>query len=610
MFSRSTRQKHRQVWRASLVALFSCSLLSTTLILPAVSADRLSFDYGVFGEFYISVSDLEIFAKEGRITPSFAYYSDRFSQEDLAQLRDLLNRRFDVNQVTASIFLDLPIGKELIREISLIIDSPQRISLPALRGAVILAAAKPEGLTILNVLRLYSTKTLKLNTKQITVAVNQGSKLLADTERIFTALENEATNQIETTKSIDANTLVNLEESGGKKWRKESIVIKSFEDRALDSSTAHNDAAASSSASQTGEPKALVHRQAKPDSAPSGLYGRKDLSASERRNGLSRQIEGAVYLPVDTSKPAPLVVIAPGLNTDWQNFAYLAKHLASYGFGVATVNFPGSDAKRIDAVLNGLDIPPADNQWVEQPKVVTLLLDEIERKSKNDSSWQGKLDLQQVGIVGQSLGGYTAMAVAGAKINWKHLQRECVKLQNPEQINLNPSLYLECQGATATPPNTDLQDKRIVAAIAINPVANPVFSREGMSQLDSSLMIVAGDKDLIAPALDEQIKPFSWLPDIDKYLVLVKNSTHFSFIAEKDSNKTELPSQIIGFNRAIARSYLKVLSVAFFESHLAQQDKFESYLTESYVKSISKQPLPINLLRSLEPSQLKQLIEE
>ena len=326
LFSRSLRQKRSQVWQASLIALFSCSLLSTTLILPAVSADRLAFDYGVFGEFYLSISDLEIFAKEGRITPSFAYYSDRFNKKDLAQLRNLLNRRFDVNQVTASIFLDLPIGKELIKEIGLIIDSPKRISQPALRGAIILAAAKPEGLTILNVLRLYSTKTLKLNTKQITAAVNEGSKLLADTERIFAALENQTVNQIETANSININTSVNLEKSGGKKWHKKSIVIK-----------------------------------------PANY----------------RQIEGAIYLLLDTSKPVPLVVIAPGLNTDWQNFAYIAEHLASYGFGVATVNFPGSDAKRIDAILNGLDIPPADNQWVEQPKVVTWLLDEIEHKSKS-----------------------------------------------------------------------------------------------------------------------------------------------------------------------------------------------------------------------------------
>ena len=58
----------------------------------------------MFGEFYISIADLETFAKEGKITPSLAYYADRFSQQDLARLRDLLNRSFEINQVTAQHF--------------------------------------------------------------------------------------------------------------------------------------------------------------------------------------------------------------------------------------------------------------------------------------------------------------------------------------------------------------------------------------------------------------------------------------------------------------------------------------------------------------------------
>ena len=83
-------------------------------------------------------------------------------------------------------------------------------------------------------------------------------------------------------------------------------------------------------------------------------------------------------------------------------------------------------------------------------------------------------------------------------------------------------------------------------------------------------MIVAGDKDLFAPALDEQIKPFSWLSEIDEYLVLVKNSTHFSFIGGKnlDNDEIELPLQIADDDPALACSYLEVLSVAFFQAHL------------------------------------------
>ena len=549
----SIRLKPGKVWQASLIALFSCSFLTSAWILPAVSAERIAFGYGILGEFYISIADLEAFAKEGKITPGFAYYADRFSREDLAKLKNLLNRSFKISVVTTSTFLNLPIGKQLLREIGLIIDSPERVSQPALRASLILAAAEPDGLTILSVLRHYSTKTLKLNTDRIFEAANEATKLLTDTEQVFQTLGQEAKNRVATDNSLDLNTFADLSNSGSKKWRKEYLTVKSDSDR---------------------------------------------------------QIEGVVYLPISTDKPAPVIVVAPGLNTNWQNFTYIAEHLASYGFGVAAVNFPGTNARRVNAVLNGLDTPPKDNQWIEQPKIVTRLLDEMERKSQNEESWRGKLDLQRVGIIGQSLGGYTAMAIAGAKVDWQHLQKECRKIGSPERIDLNPALFWQCQSAANSSPNTDLRDRRIVAAIAINPVANPVFSQSGMSQFDSPLLIVAGDKDIFAPALDEQLVPFTWLPKNNKYLVLVKNSTHFSFIDEGDSDEFELPVNITGFNPALARSYLKVVSVAFFKTHLAQQNEFKFYLTESYIKRLSKPPLTINLLRSLNASQLNKLTEK
>jgi predicted dienelactone hydrolase len=552
-FINAKQQNLSQIWRTSFLVLLSCSFLLTIGISPVVSADRITFYYGALGQFNVSIADLEIFAREGKITPSFAFYAERVSPEELAELRNLLNRRFKINQVTVNIFLNLPIGKQLIQEISLIIASPSKISQPALRGALILAASQPEGFTVLNVLRLYSPKTLELNTSKIIGTVEEATKILADTEQVFTALKNKAAIEAKTSNSIEVDTLADLSKSGSKKWRKEYLVIK-----------------------------------------PDG----------------SRPIEGVVYLPITPNKPAPVIVIAPGLNTNWQNFTYLAEHLASYGFGVVAVNFPGTNARRVNAVLNGLDTPPSANQWIEQPKVITRLLDEIQRKSQNDPTWQGKLNLQRVGIIGQSLGGYTALAIAGAKVNWQHLQQECQEWKNSEQIDLNPSLFWQCQNSMASPPNTNLQDKRIVAAIAVNPVTNPVFSPQGMSQLKSPLMIFTGDQDLFAPAIDEQVEPFTWLPDMNKYLVLVKNSTHFSFIDEGDSKEMELPSQIIGFDPSLARSYLKVLSVAFFKNYLAQQKQFAPYLTESYIKSISKQTLPINLLRSLNAGQFKQLVED
>ena len=546
-------KKLKNAGRVCLIVLFICTFLISVWISPAVSANRISFSYGIFGEFYISIADLEIFAREGRITRSFAYYANRFSPKNLTKFKALLNRSFDINVVTASTFLNLPIGKELIEEFCLTIDSPKKVSQPALRASLILAAAKPKGLTILDVLRLYSTKTLKLNIDRIEQAVNEATKILADTERVFITLRE----KVIANNSIDANHFEDFSSLGSKKWRKEQLMLESLENEPF------------------------------------------------------RQVEGVVYLPLATSKRAPLVVVAPGLNTDWQNFSYIAEHLASHGFGVAALNFPSTDAERVNAVLNGLGTPPSDNQWIEQPKVVTRLLDEIERRANDDSQWRGKLNLQKVGIVGQSLGGYTAMAIAGAKVDWQHLQQKCQAIGSPEKIDLNPSLFWQCQGIESAIPNTDLQDRRIVAAIAINPVTNPIFSKLEISQLKTPLMMVTGDKDLFAPALDEQIEPFSWLSKIDKYLVLVKNSTHFSFIGEdSDSEKVKLPWLSSNDDPALARSYLKILSVAFFKLHLDRQTEFSPYLTKSYVQSISKKPLPIDLIRNLSSDRLKKLISK
>ena len=100
------------------------------------------------------------------------------------------------------------------------------------------------------------------------------------------------------------------------------------------------------------------------------------------------------------------------------------------------------------------------------------------------------------------------------------------------------------------------------------------------------------------------LEPFAWLPNTNKYLVMVKNSTHFSFIGE-ETEEIGASSETVDSNLVLARSYLKVLSVAFFKTYLAKQQEFEPYLTESYLNSLSKQPLPIDLLRSLDVSQLE-----
>jgi predicted dienelactone hydrolase len=119
-------------------------------------------------------------------------------------------------------------------------------------------------------------------------------------------------------------------------------------------------------------------------------------------------------------------------------------------------------------------------------------------------------------------------------------------------------------------------------------------------------MIVSGSADTVTPALPEQIQPFVWLTTQNKYLALINGGTHFSTIAESPNAIVPVPSQVIGASPALARRYVNALSIPFFESYIAGQPSYLSYLSSDYVNNISQQPLPLSLINSLTDEQLKQ----
>jgi predicted dienelactone hydrolase len=242
---------------------------------------------------------------------------------------------------------------------------------------------------------------------------------------------------------------------------------------------------------------------------------------------------------------------------------------------------------------------------MNQPKDVSLVLNMLNLKMKADPNWRGKLDVNNTGILGQSLGGYTATATGGANVQWQDLLKVCTQLNNPNQINLNPALLWQCKGIANSSPLANLQDPRIKAVIAINPVTNPAFGSQGINQISVPMMFIAGSADIFAPPLPEQITPFSDVNKKDKYLLLVKNGTHLSFLEGGEN----LPAFIVGEGRDLAYNYLKSISLAFFNFYLNQKQEFEPYLTDAAVQKMGQNPLPLHLIKSLTQKQLNEAIK-
>jgi predicted dienelactone hydrolase len=318
--------------------------------------------------------------------------------------------------------------------------------------------------------------------------------------------------------------------------------------------------------------------------------------------GRKRSFPVDLYLPIapvapSAAGPAPLVVISHGLGSDRATFAYLAKHLVSHGFAIAVMEHPGSSAAQIQSLLNGRADEVADpNEFVDRPLDVTYLLDTLAQ----DPTLKSRLTVQGVTVIGQSFGGYTALALGGAQLDPKTIAQDCAKLEQ----TWNVSLFLQCQIRRVQPLPTSLRDPRVKAVMAINPIASAVFG-SGMTQLQVPTLIVAGDTDTIAPALSEQVIPFSKIGAASRYLAIMHSGTHFSTIDDTgSSDSVALPPIVIGPDLAQARRYVNALALAF-----VRNPNPNPYLTSRYSQFLSQGKLEMSLIKAFDVKALMDALE-
>ncbi len=514
-------------------------LLPTTgMTNSALAAERIYASYGAI-ERSIPVDALETYAKTGKLNDDLAAYADYLNPQQLAQLRRVLLTPIDLSPVAVSQFLYTPIGETLLERLGQVIKTEARQpGFYALRAALILAAADSDGLTLLNVLRKFPTSGIRINLGRSLEIAAQLESLINQTKQAIALVKQQST-AAALRAPVDFSQLGDLRRRGRFTWEKQTLK----------------------------------------------LYDRRR----------ERMFPADIYLP-KTQAPAPVIVISHGLGSDRNSFEYLAQQLASYGFAVAVPEHPGSSAEQLRALLAGRANEVArPNEFINRPLDVKYLLDQLERLDQSDPTIQ--LNLQQVGVIGQSFGGYTALALAGASLNFEQLQKDCENLND----TWNVSLLLQCRALELPATQYNLRDERVKAAIAINPITSSVFGKAGLSQIQIPVMIVSSSADRAAPTLPEQILPFTWLTNPEKYLVLLEGGTHFSTIGESDpkTDPLTIPEQVIGPDPAIARRYMNALSVAFFETYVAGAPQYRPYLSADYAQAISQAPLSLSLVQSL-----------
>ncbi len=537
--------------RSGLISLV-LGVSSLLLSSSVTAAERITFNFPPFGQFKIMVEDLEAFTSEGEISAELAYYLNRLPPQQRARLPELLSTPLEFDPLTISKFSNSSIGEMVIKNFGKGIRvNVQDNGFYALRGAIIAAAFDDEGLTVMNLLHQFPLETIHLDLKVLTKYLKRGTILSENQEGINQTWFSENPPQDKTLKHHRTEVST-----------------------PLDLKTPGN---------YSWNKQTMVYRN--PRRPKSGYF---DL-----------------YQPL-TEQTVPLVVISHGVASSRQTFAYLGKHLASHGFAVAVIEHDDISLEKFDQFLSGTTKFPEPNNLIDQPLDVKYVLDQLEQQSN--------INTQQVGIIGQSFGGYTSLALAGGELIADATAMEC-KSENYQDVLLDLSSLAKCTFNQLNKSHLRLHDRRIKAAIAINPMAK-IFGEAGMSSIQVPTMIVAGTNDLIMPPVDEQIAPFSWLDEnLDKYLVLVKPGTHFSFLQE-GLGVLPVPDTVVGPSPSEAHPILKSISTAFFQLHLNQRAEYNTYLQSNqsdgkskHLNQIDHKAFDFSLIRSLNPIQLQEIID-
>jgi predicted dienelactone hydrolase len=119
--------------------------------------------------------------------------------------------------------------------------------------------------------------------------------------------------------------------------------------------------------------------------------------------------------PYDLSAGSyPLVLLSPGYAIGAPSYAWLAEHLASYGFVVIA---PEHEEE--------LDPSVIWRSTITRPRDVRKVLAYVADRVELGGAYNGLIDRGRLAVIGHSYGGYTALAAAGGRLDSNAFEARC-----------------------------------------------------------------------------------------------------------------------------------------------------------------------------------------
>ena len=226
-------------------------------------------------------------------------------------------------------------------------------------------------------------------------------------------------------------------------------------------------------------------------------------SATEQPMAYSRSTGGfmgsvAKDAPAAACPRLPLVLFSHGLGGCALQTLFLTEELARHGYVVAAPDHKdavcaiGSDEHNFANMRADQSFLEPD-RWSDRSQRDRLLdLRAVINLVAHDSQFGPVVDAQRIGLIGHSLGGYTAIGMAGGWPSWKHAD--------------------------------------VKAVLALSPYVMPFMSRRTLAKLDVPVMYQGAQFDWGITTSLEGVQGAYAATSVPKYFVKLKGGTHLEWV--------------------------------------------------------------------------------
>lgn len=244
--------------------------------------------------------------------------------------------------------------------------------------------------------------------------------------------------------------------------------------------------------------------------------------------GEGTRVSSVKELKIKAKKP--LVLLSHGTGSQANQMLWIGSHLVKNGYIVAAVEHYGN------STAYQQDFPEAYLLWWERSLDMTKTLDWITK----DSDLGAYIDQENIFMLGHSLGGYTAVSLAGGLTDIDKFNNFCKSPEADAICKPQPEFPQAQQKFEAIKSRPDIQssleksslsfqDKRIKAFIVLSPALGQSFKVASLSKIKSPFLVIAGSDDSSTPN-DTNARYFAEKISNSTYYE-IKDAGHYSFLA-------------------------------------------------------------------------------